>query len=327
MGAAARTVLVAWYGSFAGAGTIGDLLAMRSAVARLAAAGHAVAHASAHEVEVAGSARVDLARARPEDVDGLVFVCGPIIRGLPQTQALFERFAAVPKLGVGVSLFPPDHTSYADPFDRVLAREGLPERFEDVALAAPRDSALAARSDPRFTVGIVLRGPQGEYGPERSLHERTADVVRSAADALARRRGGRVLEIENHLARAGLAPAAIESRYAACDLVLSSRFHGAVLALRHGVPFVALDQIAGGAKVRALLGPSGWPHVYGAEATDARALAAAAEDALSPPLGARLEEVRSDALRRAEATLERMECLVRELPPLRLRPADRPALR
>jgi hypothetical protein len=311
----ARTLLVAWYGSFDAGGTIGDLLAVRSAVARLVASGHAVAHATTHAVELAGSRRVAPAGARPAGFDALVFVCGPIIRGLPHTQALFERFATIPRLGVAVSLFPPDHPNYDDPFDRVLAREGRPAVFEDLAIAAPRDAAVAARRDRRFTVGIVLRGPQGEYGEERCLAGRTSDIVREAARTLAGRRGGRVLEIENHLHRAGISAAAIESQYAACDLVLSSRFHGAMLALRHGVPFVAVDQIAGGAKVQALVGATGWPHSYRAEAIDAAGIVAAAEDALSGRLGPRLAEIRTAAIRRAGATLDRMEALVLELEP------------
>ncbi len=307
------TVLVAWYGSFAAGGTIGDLLAMRSAVARLVAEGHDVSHASAHDVQVAGSRRIDLQSGAPHDVGALVFVCGPIIRGHPWTQPLFERFAAAPKLGVAVSLFPPGHANYDNPFDRVLPREGGATAFEDVALVAPPDPAVAARSDPRFTAGIVLRGPQTEYEPKRCLAERTSEIVREAARELAARRGGRVVEIENHLHRSGISPAAIESQYAACDVVLTSRFHGAMLALRHRVPFVAIDQIEGGAKLSALLGATGWPHVYRAEATDAAVVVAAAEDALSGRLDERLADVTRDAARRARTTLDLMVTSLRDL--------------
>lgn len=313
MNARPRAVLVAWYGSFEGGGTIGDLLAMRSAVTRLVADGHTVAHASAHDVDVPGSRRVAPASASPADFDALVFVCGPIIRGHPQTSALFDRFAALPKLGVGVSLFPAAHANYADPFDRVLAREGRPETFEDVAIAAPPDPSVVARSGARFTVGVVLRGPQREYEPKRCLADRTAAVVREAAQQVAQRRGGRVVEIENHLQRSCITPAAIESQYAACDLVFTSRFHGAMLALRHDVPFVALDQIEGGAKVRALLGPTGWPHVYGAEAIDAAGTVSAAEDVLSRRLDDCLAGVKRDAVRRAHLTLDAMATFVCDL--------------
>lgn len=307
------TVLVAWYGSFEAGGTIGDLLAMRSVTARLVGDGHDVSHASAHDVQVPGSRRIDLQSAAPDDFGCLLFVCGPIIRGHPWTQALFERFATTPKLGVAVSLFPPDHANFDNPFDRVLPREGGVTAFEDVALVAPPDPAVVARSDRRFTVGIVLRGPQTEYEPKRCLAERTSDIVREAARKVVARRGGRVVEIENHLHRSGIAPAAIESQYAACDVVLTSRFHGAMLALRHGVPFVAVDQIEGGAKVSALLGATGWPHVYRAEAVDAAGVVSAVEDALSGRLDQHLVDVARDAARRARTTLDLMDEFVRDL--------------
>jgi polysaccharide pyruvyl transferase len=323
----ARTVLVAWYGSTEAGGTIGDLLAMRSVVARLVAEGHTVSHASAYDVEVAGSRRADVNSARPDEFDGLVFVCGPIIRGHPQTQALFERFAAIPMLGVAVSLFPAGHANYADPFDRVLPREGRAPAFEDVAIAAPQDAAVVVRSDARFTVGIVLRGPQSEYEPQRCLAERTSEIVREAAREIIARRGGRIVEIENHLQRSGISPAAIESRYAACDLVLTSRFHGAMLALRHGVPFVAIDQIEGGAKVSALVGATGWPHVYRAESADAAVVVSAAEDALSGRLGRRMADITRDTIARARVTLDVAADLVRDLAisPKPYAPSPRPA--
>ncbi len=160
---------------------------MRSAVTRLVQAGHAVSHASAHDVQVAGSRRIDLHGARPADFEVLVFVCGPIIRGHPHTTALFQTFAAIPRLGVAVSLFPPGHPNYDDPFDRVLPREGRPVTFEDVALVAPPDPTVAARGDRTFTVGIVLRGPQGEYEPQRCYAERTSAIVRTAAQLVAAR--------------------------------------------------------------------------------------------------------------------------------------------
>ena len=44
----------------------------------------------------------------------------------------------------------------------------------------------------------------------------------------------------------------VESLIARMDVVLTTRLHGLVLALKHGVPVVAIDPIAGGAKLRRL---------------------------------------------------------------------------
>ena len=300
-------ILVSWYGSFPAMGTIGDLLAVRSVVSRLVAAGLDVTHASAHGIEIPGSLRVELAEAAPNNFGALLFVCGPIIRDHAQTQALFAQFAALRKIGVGVSLFPPSHRNYDNPFDLVLAREGRSPRYEDVAIAAPLDPDVRARTNSQFTVGVVLRGTQSEYEPRQCFAERTAEIVDEAARTIAARRNGRVVNIENHLHRSGLPAASIEAQYAACDLVLTSRFHGAMLALRHDVPFVAIDQIEGGAKVRGLLASTGWPCVFEAEATDGAAIAVACEHALTSRMRQRLAQVKHDAIRRAHATLASME--------------------
>jgi hypothetical protein len=103
--------------------------------------------------------------------------------------------------------------------------------------------------DKEVTVGVVFRGMQSEYGPEHCLWKKTRDITSEAAEALTSKYGGRVIEIENHLYRSGLTPQEIETQYSNCDLIVSSRFHSAMLALRHGVPSIAIDQIQGGAKL------------------------------------------------------------------------------
>jgi hypothetical protein len=270
--AAALRVLVAWYGSFAGHGTIGDLLSLESVVARLVAEGWGVAHLSAADVVIPGATRVEDADFDPAAFGAVVFVCGPIIAGHPQTESLFARCRGRPLVGVGVSLFTPDHASHADPFTTVLARQGGRRPFEDVALVAPSPALPPRKALPgrEQVIGLALRGPQGEYGADACLWERTERLARVAAERLLERSGGRLELIENHLARSGRRPEEIESQYARCDLVITSRFHGAMLALRHGVPFVAIDQIRGGGKVEPLLAGRGWPHVFRAEDAERR---------------------------------------------------------
>jgi hypothetical protein len=45
------------------------------------------------------------------------------------------------------------------------------------------------------------------------------------------------------------------------DLVITMRMHGLVLALKHGVPALAVDPVAGGAKVTAQAQAWHWPAV------------------------------------------------------------------
>jgi hypothetical protein len=310
-----RDVLVAWYGSFEGHGTIGDLLAMQSVVTHLVGIGHNVVHASAGDVAVVGARRVEWRTASPESFDACIFVCGPVLKGHPATQALFARFAGVHKIGVGVSLFPPEHENHLNPFDEVLAREGRAERFQDLAIVAPSGVHPRRRKRrPSPTIGLALRGPQGEYGQGLCLWERTEQIAHEAAEHVLQHHGGRMVTIENHLQRSGRPPEGIEAQYADCDLIITSRFHGAMLALRHLVPFIAIDQIRGGAKVLNLVGATRWPYVFEASAVDAARMAAAATDILSGTVDPLLFDVRARTVAEANRTLTSLTQLVRALP-------------
>jgi hypothetical protein len=106
---AKRRLLVGWYGSFAGHGTIGDLQSLESLVSHLVGRGHEVFHASADPISIAGSIRVDWSEFTPEACDAALFVCGPILRNHPETTAFFDRFSAAELVGIGVSLLPESH--------------------------------------------------------------------------------------------------------------------------------------------------------------------------------------------------------------------------
>ena len=310
-----RNLLVAWYGSFDGHGTIGDLLAMESVVSHLVGHGHNVFHASAGDVRVVGSRRVEWQAISPGAFDAFIFVCGPILKHHPETQALFRNFSGIHRIGVSVSLFPAGHINHFDPFDQVLAREGKPERFEDVAIVAPASIDQSAHQRKQVpTIGIVLRGQQDEYGRAICFWERTEQVVREATNTVLDQLGGGIVVIENHLQRSGLSPEAIEAQYANCDLIITSRFHGAMMALRHLVPFIAIDQIQGGGKVLNLVGATLWPYVYEIDAIDPERLVSDASGLLTGDFGRMLFDVRTQTARRANETLARLNELVCALP-------------
>jgi hypothetical protein len=63
----------------------------------------------------------------------------------------------------------------------------------------------------------------------------------------------------------------LESVIRRLDVVITTRMHGLVLALKNGIPALAVDPIAGGAKVRAQAAAWGWPAVVIVDSlTDAR---------------------------------------------------------
>jgi polysaccharide pyruvyl transferase WcaK-like protein len=57
----------------------------------------------------------------------------------------------------------------------------------------------------------------------------------------------------------------VEALISRMDLVLTTRLHGMVLAIKNGVPAVAVDAIAGGAKVTRQAESLGWPVCLAAE--------------------------------------------------------------
>jgi hypothetical protein len=83
-----------------------------------------------------------------------------------------------------------------------------------------------------------------------------------------------------------------------------------MLAMRNGTPFIALDQIAGGAKVSRLLGQLGWPYVYQVDTTDLPTMISAIDALLEDSRLGLLEEAHRRARLRAHYTLNTLENLL-----------------
>jgi hypothetical protein len=302
-------VLVAWYGSFAGHGTLGDLRSLEAVVSHLVALGYDVLHATAAPLSIPGARRVNWCEIRPDMVRTVVFVCGPILRNHDQTQAFFRHFTAASVAGVGVSLMPTGHENHVDPFSFVLARQGGNEMNGDVAVVAPLPEAVptrGSRTPGRLVVGLSLRGAQHEYGSDVCRDKEAEEHFAAVIKRLGRDRTVEIVTLENHLVRAGKPPEAIEAQYRACDLVLTTRFHGAVTALRAGVPFLAIDQIVGGAKVLPLLSPLGWPGLFRIDEADVDTIVRTALLLVDDDLSQELSRARSIARREANRTLRRL---------------------
>lgn len=305
-----RRILLTWYGSFAGHGTIGDLRSMESVATHLHARGHQVLHATADpECVIPGTQRVQWEHISHDQFDLGIFVCGPILSFHPLTNALFDWFGAKPLIGVGVSLLARDDAGYANPFSAVLARQGRDTDYADVAIVAPPPEE-PPRTSTSTQIGVSLRGHQTEYGEERCRADDVATLSAAAIDEALSKFGGVATTIENHLTRAGLSPDGIEVMYLDCDLILTSRFHGAITALRHGVPFIAIDQIAGGAKVFDLLAPLGWKHVYRIDELEQRALTECVTELLQRTDRAELHQARANAIQGANRTLFELDRVI-----------------
>ena len=244
-----RVLVCGWF-SFAGMGTTaGDLMSRDVTVSWLAQAGVPFDIAA---VEPFGE-RLDWRAADPTTYTHVVFVCGPVGNGPPLSEFL-ERFKHCRLIGLNLSMLQPLHEW--NPFDVLFERDSNRYARPDLSLLHQRPS--------RHLAGVILAHPQEEY-EDRACH--------AAAHAVL----SKVLEHEQILSvpidtcidgnLGGLKdPAQIEELIARMDFVATTRLHGLVLALKNGVPALALDPIRGGAKVSSQAKILGWPAVIGVEA-------------------------------------------------------------
>jgi Polysaccharide pyruvyl transferase len=278
-----KTLLAGWFSFEQMGATAGDLL-----VRDLAGEWMRRARVS-YDVAVAPpfSDGVDWRSINPADYERVVFVCGPFGNGWPVTDFL-ERFRHCKLAGLNLSMLQP--TDVWNPFDLLLER----------------DSSAAARADLVFgtnerrvpVVGVVLVHPQNEY--KAALH----DVANAAIRRLCDTREAAIVNIDTRLDEnsTGLrSPAEVETLVARMDLVLTTRLHGLVLALKNGVPALAIDPIAGGAKIVRQAQTIGWPLVFTADRLDDRELDKAFNHCLTDTARA---EARACAERGAQAAKE-----------------------
>ncbi|HET9689823.1 MAG TPA: polysaccharide pyruvyl transferase family protein [Acidimicrobiales bacterium] len=266
-------VLVAGWSSFLhGEATAGDVASMHTAAAWLAAAG--VAHDLAWSPALAAAwGGVELDACDPAAYTHLLFVCGPLAGW--QVEELCDRFAGATRVAVGVSVVA---GGAHDRFDTVIARDG-------VALAPTAD--LAALPPPRRPWPVAVRifaNPQPEYG-ERSRHDQVHATITAALDiaSVAVVVADTRLDPREPARRDG---AALDGLLRAADLVVTTRLHGMVLALRAGTPVVAVDPIAGGAKVTAQAAALRWPQVLAADGLTTAQVLGAVEWCSSAAAGA-----------------------------------------
>ncbi|WP_019545560.1 polysaccharide pyruvyl transferase family protein [Streptomyces sulphureus] len=256
-----RALLTGWFSFLEGEATAGDVLALRRVeeVMRERRVPYDVVWSPGFRPGALSFRDVE-----PGRYGLLLFVCGPL-HG-PQVAGLHEEYAHCRRLAVGVSVIDPGDPAVRG-FHEVIARDG-----PDVA---PLADLSAGTRPPRTlppVVGVVLTGGQQEYGGRRR-HEGTAERV---TGWLARQDCAR-LPLETRLDdrdwRLCRTPEQWDAVLSRLDLVVTDRLHGLVLALRSGVPALAVDPVAGGAKVSAQAQAMRWPALVHAEQMDDATLA------------------------------------------------------
>lgn len=254
--------------------TVGDLEVLEQVQAELCAAGVAYDVAPYKpRIRLGNPGWLDARRADPDAYTHLFVVCGPFTQKMFQKERdLFGRFAHCVWIGVNLSMLDP--LSSFNPFDALI------ERDSDV-ISRP-DLSLLHRSAREPVIGICLAGTQPEYGA-RQDHQLAEVKIRS----LLKRRNVAVLELDTKWPqarnRAGIANVAqYESLCARVDVLVTTRLHGMVLALKNGVPVIAVDAVIGSDKVTRQAEVLQWPEVFAVDTVSDVELEAALDRCLAP---------------------------------------------
>jgi hypothetical protein len=243
-----RTLVAGWFSFEQMGATVGDLMARDVACDWLERAGHS------YDVALAPPFRngVNWRLVDPKAYTHVAFVCGPFGNGEPITEFL-ERFDRCRLVGLNLTML--ESLDIWNPFDLLLERDSSATSHPDIS--------FLSRQAPVPVVGVVLIDTQPEY-KEKDAHQ----VANNAIHRLVASREMSAVAIDTRLDTnsTGLRTASeVESLIARMDVVLTTRLHGTVLALKNGVPAVAVDPVAKGGKVRRQAETISWPLVFAAD--------------------------------------------------------------
>ena len=249
-----RVLLTGWFTFLHGEVTAGDVLALEAVQRALDRAGIGY-DAAWSPVFRPGSLRIE--DAVPGRYTHLVFVCGPL-HG-EQVAGLHTRFASLRRIAVGVSVIDRDHPACTG-FDLVLARDGdRGHPLRDLSAAVPEAVAPAVP-----VTGVVLAAGQGEYGGRRR-HESVSDQLTSWLAGKTCAPVPLETRLDTRDWRLCSTAEAFQALLGRLDVVVTTRLHGLALALRAGIPALAVDPVDGGGKVTAQASAWQWPAVLPAD--------------------------------------------------------------
>jgi SAM-dependent methyltransferase len=275
-----KVLVAGWFSFEQGHATAGDLLA-RDLVCRWLD-GAEVPFDVANDPPFEG---LNWRTLNAEDYTDVVFVCGPFQMGDLEAEFL-AKFASCRLFGLDLTMLVP--LDRWNPFDFLIERDSSASSNPDITFLSSRPKVPV--------VGVCLVEP----------YEGAMDgVAHAAIRRLLGATEAAVVEIDTRLDAngTGLRTAAeVESLLARMDVVVTTRLHGTVLSLKNGVPVVAIDPEAGGAKIRRQAETIGWPVVFNVDEVTDEGLREAFQFCLT-------EEARSKARTCAEQASRRVEAI------------------
>jgi hypothetical protein len=272
-----KNALVAgWFSFEQGHATGGDILAMEVACDWLQAAGYDN-YDVAYDPPFTGG--VNWRTVTPADYSLVIFVCGPFEKKLYEAEFL-TRFSDCRLVGLNLSI--PKPLGQWNPFDLLYERNSTRGVRPDMVFLSKRPTVPV--------VGICLvEDYDGALVAE----------CNTAIQNLIELREISIVYIDTRLDKNGThlrTPAEIESLIARVDALVTTRLHGAVMALKNGVPVVPIDPEAGGAKIVDQMKKIGWPIVFCGNELDSKALSTAFDYCLTEEARIKARECRQFAL-------------------------------
>ena len=175
----------------------------------------------------------------------VVVVCGPFEKGELE-RFLLKRFWHSRLIGLDLSMQEP--VSEWQPFDLLIERDSSRTVNPDFVFATKQKLV------PVIGVCLVEDYPRGQTS---TASVAIAQLIETQHVALVR------IDTRLDVNDTGLrTPAEIESVIARTDVLVTTRLHGMVMALKNGVPALAIDPEAGGAKIRRQAKALGWNAVF-----------------------------------------------------------------
>jgi hypothetical protein len=243
-----KALVTGWFSFEQMGATAGDLLVRDLACEWLERSGYS--YDVAHAPPFPGG--VNWRSADPGAYSHVVFVCGPFGNGAPITE-LLERFDGCRLVGLNLTML--ESLDAWNPFDLLFER--------DSSATSNPDVSFLSRQVRVPVVGVVLIDTQPEYKERDALKVANSAIRRLVAS---REMSAVVIDTRLDANSTGLRSASeVESLIARMDVVLTTRLHGTVLALKNGVPAVVVDPVAGGGKIHRQAETIGWPLVFAAD--------------------------------------------------------------
>lgn len=195
---------------------------------------------------------IRLSDANVDDYTALLFTCGPLVEA-PELQTIINKFQKLKKIAINVSVIDA-HKNALKMFDSVIPRDSSEEVNIDLALGYPLKSTMVC--------GIIYVGPQQEYFNQK--HNEVAEIINSVTHSM----DIATVFIDTKLPYNEFGLKSIHEVHSVIqkmDFIITTRLHGSILSLMSGVPFIAIDPVPGGAKIKKQLDLIGWKYCYTAD--------------------------------------------------------------